>query len=202
MRRFALLLSAAFLLGACVRPIELSSALGPSHSLGDKSTERAGVLCTDALLTHIEKASYFAVELGEPLCGALFRSVEGSYRAAQRTTRQPYAGEFGRVVRFDLQSSTIAVEQRAGGNVRVTCALSVVVERFGRDMKRLGTQAATGHASVESADAKETVIREAVEAAVGQVADDASRLLYASLDGPRQRGAAPEEPAPAAPEPR
>src|SRR5262245_21164124 len=105
MRRQCLLLLAAFSLTSCVRTIGVSHAISPSRSFPDKSSERAGVVCTDNLLGHVAHASYFKMELGEPLCGALFRSVEATYRAAQRAERQPYAGEFGRVVRFDIQSS-------------------------------------------------------------------------------------------------
>src|SRR5262245_35131498 len=108
MRRQILLLLAAFSLTACVRSIELSNSISPSRSLPDKSSEKAGVVCSDKLLGHVARASYFKLELGEPLCGALYRSVLGTYRAAERTTKQPYAGEFGGVVRFDLQSSTFA----------------------------------------------------------------------------------------------
>ena len=205
MRRHAsLLLLAAFSLTGCVRTIELSHAIEPSRSFPDKSSEKAGVVCTGKLLNYVARASYFKMELGEPLCGALHRTVAGTYRAAERADHQPYAGEYGRVVRFDLQSSTIGIEHRADGSLRVTCALSVVVERFGRDMKRLGTQAANGYAMVEREDSKEVLIREAVEAALQNVADDTSVLLVAALDGPRQHGTAKESPvavpaAPAAP---
>ncbi len=177
----------------------MSHAISPSRSVPDKSSEKAGVMCSDALLSHVARASYFKLELGEPLCGALFRSVQGTYRTAERAERQPYTGEFGRVIRFDIQSSTIALAETRDGSYRVTCALSVVVERFGRDMKRLSSQAATGHAVVERDDAKELVIRDCAEAAVQNVADDATALLVAGLDGPRQHGTSSETPPPAAP---
>lgn len=193
MRRFALILAVlALTLSACVQTVELSHSIQPSSAAVAKSTERAGVLCSDDLLEHVERASYFAVELGEPLCAALVRSVEGSYRAAQRATKPPYVGQYPRVVRFDLQSSTLAVERRDNGATRVTCALSVVVERFGRDMKRVSTQAVTGNAMVERKDATDTLVREAVEAAVQHVSDNASSLLVAGLDGPRLHAPTPE----------
>lgn len=193
MRRSAPTLAVlALALSACVRTVELSHSIQPSRAPAAKSTERAGVLCSGALLEHVERAGAFAVELGEPLCGALVRSVEGSYRAAQRATKAPYVGEYPRVVRFDLQSSTLAIERRPNGATRVTCALSVVVERFGRDLKRVSSQAVTGHAQVERDDAGDVLVREAVETAVRQVSDNASDLLVAGLDGPRQHAATPE----------
>jgi hypothetical protein len=172
--------------------VELSHSIAPSHAPAAKSTERAGVLCSDDLLAHVERAGPFAVELGEPLCSALVRSVEGSYRAAQRATKPPYVGQYPRVVRFDLQSSTLAIERRPDGAIRVTCALSVVVERFGRDLKRVSTQAVTGNSRVERSDAPDVLVREAVETAIQRVSDDASSLLVAGLDGPRQYAPAPE----------
>jgi hypothetical protein len=199
MRRQILLLLAAFSLTACVRAIEVSHSISPSRTFPDKSSEKAGVVCSDDLLTHVARAGYWKLELGEPLCGALLRSVQGTYRSAERTTKPPYAGEYGRVVRFDIQSSTFAIAHTRDGSHRVTCALSVVVERFGRDMKRLSSQAATGHAVVERDDSKELVIRDCAEAALQNVADDASALLVAGLDGPRQHGTSSGTPPPAAP---
>jgi len=174
---------AALCLTACVKTVELSQTIQPSHSIPEKSSERAGVVCSENLLHRVERASQYAVELGEPLCNALVKSVEGTYRSAQRATN-PYKGEYPRVVKFDLGSSSLDIERR-GGSTRVACSISVVVERFGRDSRRVSSQGVTGNAFVERRDATDVLVKEAVEAALQQVADNASTLLVAGLDGPR-----------------
>ena len=187
MRSLAPILAAVCLAG-CMRSVELSQSIQPSVSLPDKLSERAGVVCTDGLLTHVERGGAYKLELGEPLCAALVRSVEATYRSAQRTTRPPYKGEFPRVIRFDLASSTLGVERMGGGVVRVTCSISVVVQRIGRDLKPISSQAALGNALVERKDKADVLVREAAEAALQQVADNASTLLVAGLGEPRQHG--------------
>jgi hypothetical protein len=179
-------------LAACAKPIELSHTIQPSRAIAGKSSERAGVVCSENLLGHVERASYYEIALGEPLCNALVKSVEGTYRAAQRATKAPYAGEYGRVVRFDLQSSPLGIQRQPGGAIRVSCAISIIVERFGRDLKRVSSQAVTGYGLVERADATDVVVKEAVEAALQQVTDNASSLLIAGVDGPRQHGPSAE----------
>ncbi|MFI5314718.1 MAG: hypothetical protein ACHQ6T_03385 [Myxococcota bacterium] len=192
MRRYAPIVSALWL-AACVQTVELSHDIEPSRSIPDKSSERAGVVCSDELLRGVVRASHFAIALGEPLCGGLMRSVEATYRAAQRATSPPYAGQYGRVVRFDLESSTLEIQHRNDGAVRVTCSVSVIVERFGRDLKRVSSRAVAGNADVARRDAPEAVVvREAVEAALQEVVDNASALLVAGIDGPRQHLSASE----------
>jgi hypothetical protein len=175
---------AAICATACVQTVEVSRTIQPSRPLRDRSSERAGVVCSENLLAHVAREGGYKLELGEPLCAALFRSVEGSYRAAERTAKPPYKGEYSRVVRFDLQSSAIGI-QRLRDSTRVTCSISVVVERFGRDLKRVSSQSVVGNGSVERSDATDVLVKEAVEAALQQVTDNASSLLVAGLDGPR-----------------
>jgi hypothetical protein len=174
-----------------MQTVELSRAIQPSRPLPDRSSEKIGVVCSENLLAHEERASHFELALGEPLCSALIKSAEGTYRSAERVT-QPYKGQYGRVVRFDLQSSVVDVQRRGDGSTRVSCSISVVVERYGRDLQRLTSQAVIGNGFVERQDAADVIVREAVEAALQEVTDNASSLLVAGLDGPRQHGSASE----------
>lgn len=192
------LLLAGLCFTACVKTVELDRMIQPSRPMPNKSSEKAGVVCSENLLEHVERASDYALELGEPLCSALVRSVESVYRAAQRTTKPPYKGEFARVVRFDLQSSAVGIQRRSD-STRVSCSISVVVERFGRDLKRISSQAVIGNGIVDRRDETDVLVREAVEAALQQVADNASSLLVAGLDGPRLHGSASEAPPEAVP---
>ncbi len=178
------LVLAAVCCAACVKTIELSHDIQPSRPTPAKSSEKAGVVCSESLLAGVARASDYQLELGEPLCNLLLRSVEGLYRSAQRATK-PYVGEYGRVVQFDLQGSSLDIQRRRDGSIRVACSISVVVERYGRDLKRLSRQAVSGNGFVERRDATDVIIREAVETALQQVADNASSLLVAGLDGPR-----------------
>jgi len=167
-----------------VKTVDLSRDIQPSRPIPARSSEKAGVVCSENLLGHVERASYYKLALGEPLCAALLKSVEGSYRSAQRSAK-PYAGEFGRVVQFDLVTSSLDIQKRSDGSIRVACSITVTVERYGRDLKRTSRQAVSGNAFVERRDATDVIVREAVEAALQQVADEASSLLVAGLDGPR-----------------
>jgi len=198
MRAYRLLVLAALGLCACVRTVELSSAIEPARSGVGRSTEAAGVVCTPGLLSYREKADFYAFELGEPLCSALLRSVEASYRSAQRADK-PYKGQFGRVIQFYLHRSALDVRSLPDGSVRVSYSVGVAVETCGRDLQPRARKLVTGNAVVTRRDANPSdVVKEAAEAALQQVADDTLRLLVAGLDGPRV-APAPQEPVPAAP---
>jgi hypothetical protein len=205
-RCLALIVAAACCVG-CVKPIPLSSGIQPSRALSDKSSEKAGVVCSENLLRHVERASpstlagfatTYELELGAPLCNALTGSVEGSYRAAQRAA-SPHKGQYGRVVKFDLQSSSLHILPQPRGASRVAYTVSVVVERYGRDMERQSRNVVTATKLVDCRDVTNDIVREAVEAALQQVADDTWSLLVARLDGPRQHGGS-AGPVPATPE--
>ena len=179
-----------------MKAIPLSSGIQPSRSLSDKSSEKAGVVCSGSLLGHVERANpstltgfatTYELQLGAPLCNALTGSVEGSYRAAQRAAA-PHRGQFGRVVKFDLQNSSLHILRQGRGSSRVVYTVSVVVERYGRDMERLSRNVVTANKLVDCREVTNEVVREAVEAALQQVADDTWSLLVARLDGPRQHG--------------
>jgi hypothetical protein len=184
MSRFAPIL-AALLCAACVRTIELGRAIEPKSPTAGRSSERAGVICTEKLLAHVARGSHYALPLGEPLCDALFKSVENSYRAAERETKRPYPGEFGRVIEFDVQSSALDVRRQSDGAIRAIYSISVVVARYGRDLKPVSRQAVNGNGIVERRDGSDAVVRDAVEAALQELADRASTLLVAEADGPR-----------------
>jgi hypothetical protein len=175
---------------ACMKTVDVSHDIQPSRPNPSKSSEKAGVVCSERLLAGVARASQYRLELGEPLCNALLRTVEGSYRSAQRATK-PYAGEFGRVVQFDLQSRSLDIQRRGDGSTRVACSITVVVERYGRDLKRTSRQAVSGNGFVERRDATDAIVREAAETALQQVADNASSLLVAGLDGPRVQASPP-----------
>src|SRR5262245_19705233 len=104
MRRLALLaalVTGPIALTACMRTVELRSTIEPAPAGVGRSSEAAGVVCTPGLLSYREKSGFYAFELGEPLCSALVRSVEASYRSAQRADK-PYKGQFARVIQFYL----------------------------------------------------------------------------------------------------
>ena len=192
--RWLALLVAASCCTACVKPVVLSAAIQPGVSVADRSSEKAGVVCSPSLLGHVERArpsalagyaTAYEFELGEPLCNALFKSVEASYRAAQRATTPYHEGQYGRVIQFDLQNSSLSIVPQAKGSTRVAYTLSVVVERYGRDLRLMSRNVVTGNSLIDCKKVTDRVVKEAVEAALQQVADDASSLLVARLDGPR-----------------
>jgi hypothetical protein len=198
---------AAICCAGCVSSIDPSSAIRSRRAIADKSFEKAGVVCSPTLLGHVERASpstpagfatTYEIELGEALCNALVSSAEGSYRTVQRATT-PHKGQYDRVIEFDLARSSLSIAPHERGSSRVAYTVSVVVERYGRDLQPLGRTVAHGNSLVDCTQVTDRVVREAVEAALQQVADDASSLLVARLEGPRQRGASPE-PVPATPE--
>ena len=193
MRWLALIVAAACCT-ACVKPVVLSAAIEPGRSGADRSSEKAGVVCSSNLLGHVERAhpstlagfaTTWEFELGEPLCNALVKSVESSYRAAQRAAA-PHKGQYGRVIQFDLQNSALSIAPHTKRSMRVTYTLTVVVEeRFGSDLRQLSRNAVIGNSLVDCRKVTDRVVKEAVEAALQQVADNASSLLVARLDGPR-----------------
>jgi len=199
--RLAALLTGSISLTACVKTVELRSSIEPAPTGAGRSSESAGVVCTPGLLSYREKSGFYAFELGEPLCGALVRSVEASYRSAQRADK-PYKGQYGRVIQFYLHRSALDVRRMPDGAVRVSYSVGVAVETCGgRDLQPRARKLVTGNAVITRKDAsKAEVVKEAAEAAVQQVADDTLRLLVAGLDGPRIEAPA-GEPVPAAPAP-
>ena len=118
MRPTAFVVLAVLVCTACVQTVELSSAIEPARTGAARSTEAAGVVCAPGLLAYRERARYYAFELGEPLCGALTKSVERTYRSAQRADK-PYKGQYGRVIQFYLHSSSLDVRPLPDGSVRV-----------------------------------------------------------------------------------
>ena len=202
MRRPALVAGVISLtLAACVKTVELRSTIEPARTDAGKSSEAAGVVCTPGLLGYREKSGGFAFELGEPLCGALVRSVQASYRSAQRAEK-PYKGEFGRVIQLYLHRSALDVRRMPDGAVRASYSVGVAVETCsGRDLQPRARKLVTGNAVITRKDTRAAdVVKEAAEAAVQQVADDTLRLLVAGLDGPRIDGPT-GDPVPAAPAP-
>jgi hypothetical protein len=197
MRRALFLFFGAALCAACVKPVELSSTIQPTVSApAGKSSEKAAVLCSEGLLDHVERASpgtlsgigtAYELELGEPLCGLLLRSVESSYRAAHRASMMPLRGQYGGVVRFDLTKSALSIERQPNGSMRVAYTISVAVERLGRELQPLGRNVVTGNRLVDCATVTDREVQEAVEDALQQVADGATRLLVARVSGPRVR---------------
>jgi hypothetical protein len=177
---------------ACVETIDVSHAIGPSQPASEKSSERVGVLCSEDLLAGSVQAAIFKVDFGEPLCAAAVRSAEASFRAAERAKAAPFPGQYARLIGFDLQSSVLTIEHTDAGAIRATCSLSVTLQRYGKDLRRVGARNVHGYASVEHKGEPEALVREAVEAAIQQLADDAQTLLVAGIDGPRQRETAPE----------
>ena len=196
MRRLAVLLAACALAG-CTKTVALSGAIAPASIPPERSSEKAGVVCSAGLLELVERASprtlagmatTYALALGEPLCAALVRSTEGSFRSVTRTAK-PYKGQYARVVRFDVQTSGLSIERLPNGEMRVHYTLSVAVERLDRDLRQLGRNVVTGNRLVDCARVDDEAVRQAVESALQQVADGASSLLVARLDdGPRVRG--------------
>lgn len=199
MRWLALLVATSLCTG-CVHPVELNGAPQPSASTADRSSEKAGVVCSAELLGHVERAhpstlvglaTTYQFALGQPLCNALFKSVESSYRAALRASTPYYKGQYGRVVQFDLQNSSLAIVPQPNGSTRVTYTVSVIVERYGRDLQLQSRNVVTGNSLVDCRKLTDEVVQQVVEAALQEVADDATSLLVARIDGPRVP-AAPE----------
>lgn len=147
-------------------------------------------MCSERLLDHVERASSgvfaasYELELGEPLCSVLLRTVEATHRAAQRALVAPLPGEYGRMVQLDLQTSSLHILPQGRGK-RVVYTLSVVVARYGRELQPLGRNVVTGHSLVDCPEVTDEIVRDTVEAALQEVVDQASSLLFAWHDGPR-----------------
>jgi hypothetical protein len=192
--RWLVLLLAALGVSACVKPVVLNSGIAPTLPVAERSSEKAGVVCSPELLDHVERAhpespagfaNAWEFALGEPLCNALFKSVESSFRAAKRATVPYHRGQYARVVRFELQDSALSIVPRENRTTRVAYSLSVVVERYGLDLKLESRNVVSGNGLVDAPKLTDTVVREAVEAALQQVANDTTSLLVARIDGPR-----------------
>jgi hypothetical protein len=205
--RWLPLLVAALLSSACVKPVALDAAIQPALPSAGRSSEKAGVVCSPDLLEYVERAhpstltgfaTSYRFDLGEPLCNALFRSVEGSYRAAVRATTPYHRGQFGRVVQFALQDSSLSIAPRPDRTTRVAYTLSVVVERYGRDLRLESRNVISGYGLLDARVMSDAVVKEVVEDALQQVANETTTLLVARIDGPRV--AAPGGYDPAAPE--
>jgi hypothetical protein len=197
MRRVASILAAGCC-AACMTTVELRSTIAPAAPGSQKSSEAAGVVCSPGLLAHVEHAQFYAFELGEPLCSALTKSVESSYRSAQRV-EQPVEGQFGRVIEFYLASSALSVRHLRDGSTRVIYSVGVAVESRGRDLRPKTRKLVTGMGDVTRNDSSTAeVVREAAEAALQEVANGTSSLLVAGLEGPRLH-APPGEAVPASP---
>lgn len=188
MRRLVLLV--AVLLGAgCAKTVELGYSVEPPQ-VPAKSSEAAGVVCSPELLAHVERARMHKFALGEPLCSALLKSVESTYRSAERNGK-PHKGQYGRVIRFYLQDSALDVRRLPNGSIRVVYNVGVAVETCGRDLEPETRKLVTGSAIVSRRDVKAAeLVKEAAEAALQQVADNAAELLVAGIEGPRLHGSA------------
>jgi len=189
MRALALL-AAVVLLNGCATTVQLSYAIAPAQPGSAKSPEAAGVVCSPELLARVERARFHKFAVGEPLCGALAKSVEATYRSAQRV-ENPYKGQYGRVIQFYLQDSALDVRRTPDGSLRVVYSVRVAVETRGRDLRPNTRKLVSGMAVVARRDADTAeLVKETAEAALLQLADNTARLLVADLDGPRVRGSA------------
>lgn len=196
--RYSGLLLCALLCTGCVKTIVLNSMIQPNGFIADKSSDGAGVVCSQGLLSHTEQtnpstqvgsAITYEFALGEPLCAALVRSVEVSYRTATRT-QSPSRGQFGRLVKFDLQSTAFDIQLTDNGwggiTSRVSFTVSVAVEGYGPDMRLLNRSVLSGTSIVTRRGVDtDKVVKEAAEAALQQLADNTSNALVAGLAEPR-----------------
>src|SRR5262245_12839655 len=145
MRRLALL-GVVLSLTACVKTVELRP-VEPKPTGAGRSSEAAGVVCAPGLLAYVERASFHKFALGEPLCAALTKSVERTYRSAARTDK-PYKGQYGRVIQFYLHSSALDVRRMPDDSIRAIYSVGVAVESCGRDLEPEARKLVTGSAVV------------------------------------------------------
>lgn len=193
MRALALLAAVVVLTG-CATTVQLSYAIAPAPAATARSSEAAGVVCSPELLAHVERAHFHRFELGEPLCSALAKSVEATYRSAQRVEK-PFAGQYGRVIQFYLQDSALDVRRAPDGSMRVVYSIRVAVETRGRDLQPSTRKLVAGTAVVARRDTDTAeLVKETAEAALQQIADNTTRLLVAGLDGPRLSGSVSSQP--------
>ena len=188
MRRIALL-AAASVCTACVTAVDVRQTIAPSSVPESKSAEAAAVVCAADLLAHVERAEGYEIALGEPLCSALQRSADSAYRSTERVAA-PYKGQFGRVVRFYLTSSALGLRSMPDGSLRASYSVGIAVETCGRDLRPTTRKLVTGTGIVVRADASGAELaKEATEAALQQLADNAAHLLVSGIEGPRVRAA-------------
>ncbi len=204
------LLAAACALAAagCVQTVAVNPLIQPNTFVSQKQPHSVAVVCSPGLESFVEQAnpstqsgaliSYEIPGLGETLCATLTRSVGVYYDTVTRPDSEPQRGQFDRIVRFDLQNSDLDIQVQdngwAGTTNRVTYTVSVSIESYDQRMSLVNRSVITGNGILSRrGSSTQEVVKDAVEMAVQQLADNASNLLVAGLAEP------PRESLPASP---
>jgi hypothetical protein len=185
---------------ACVQTVALNPLLQPNASVSHKQPLAVAVVCSPRLAGFGEQASpstqkgglitYEIPELGETLCDTLTRSVGVYYDTVVRPDHGPRQGDYDRTVKFDLQNSDLDIQVEdngwSGTTNRVTYTVSVSIEGHDRAGALVNRSVITGIGILSRrGSSTRDVVRDAVEMAVQQLADNASSLLVAGLAEPR-----------------
>ncbi len=197
------LLAAACALAAagCVQTVAVNPLIQPNTFVSQKQPHSVAVVCSPGLESFVEQAnpstqsgaliSYEIPGLGETLCATLTRSVGVYYDTVTRPDSEPQRGQFDRIVRFDLQNSDLDIQVQdngwAGTTNRVTYTVSVSIESYDQRMSLVNRSVITGNGILSRrGSSTQEVVKDAVEMAVQQLADNASNLLVAGLAEPRR----------------
>ena len=195
------LLAAALACAAlgCVQTVTLDPLIQPNAFVSHKQPLAAAVVCSPGLASFVEQAnpstrsgamiSYEIPSMGETLCDTLTRSVGVYYDTVTRPEHQPRRGEFDRLVKFDLQNSDLDIQVQdngwAGTTQRVTYTVSISIEGYDERMSLINRSVITGNGIISRRGSPtRDVVRDAVELALQQLADNASNLLLAGLAEP------------------
>ena len=193
---------------ACVQTVALNPLIQPSALVAHKQPLLAAVVCSPDLTGFVEQAKpsarsgatirYRIPSMGETLCDALTRSVGSYYDTVTRPEHAPARGEFDRIVKFDLHASDLDIQEQddgwAGTTQRVAYRVSVSIEGYDEHLSLINRSLVTGNGLVTRRGSPlQAVVRDAVEMAVQELADNASNLLIAGLAEPH-RDRAPASP--------
>jgi len=196
------LLAAACALAAagCVQTVALNPLIQPNAFVSHKQPQSVAVVCSPGLESFVEQANpstqsgamvtYEIPGLGETLCDTLTRSVAVNYHSVTRPDSNPQRGQFDRIVKFDLQNSDLDIQVQdngwSGTTNRVTYTVSVSIEGYDHDMSLVNRSVITGNGILSRrGSSTQDVVKDAVEMALQQLADNASNLLVAGLAEPR-----------------
>ena len=190
MRRHAWLLAALGLAG-CVHTVALDGDLHPANPIPNKSVEAVGVVCSPALLSHTAHGWSGLVawefQAGQSLCSGLVEATRGAYRSAE-TSLEPYKGQFARVIKYDLERSSLDFESQPDGSTRVVYGVEVIVEKYSRDLRLESRNVVVGNSLVDgNSGTREECVQRAAAGALQEVVDKTTGFLVAGLGNlPRQ----------------
>ena len=217
-RAFLLCIAAAAT--ACAHQITVNPNMHPNSFSGSKWPLSVAVICSPRLQqmtlsaspsTQLCAAHTFNFDMGESLCQALIRSVEGGYQKVTVASSVAEARGVHRVIKFSLMQNNVDVQFQEGfftATAKINHHLTVSIESYdARTRSLIGkyTVNGAGFGSRKAGCANSSALalfREAVEDSMQQAVDQAANLAVSGSLEPRTRAGSTTRSYPAAPAPR